>query len=295
MLYGAYVAGLILTYVTKPPVSTTSSRASEHASGTEEMKFRERELSVEESFARMIGHLQNHLFLPLFFASIGFAIVSLRVASTIFGLRAGFQPFLDLWEPTVLWRGIVYSILMCLAKLAVGLPILVYPATMVFVQSLPTWTGRVLSTIGSKCVACLTQVSQRLRRRAAAPPEAEALPSTSIPSADHSSDEKRSHPGDMIQSRRTPLGWSQITASIPPAVFMGVAMVSRGEIGLLIAQLARTGGHGEASESHTSGLLGDEAFLVAIWAILLCTLVGPISVGVVVRRWGPRVTAGIWA
>ena len=69
---------------------------------------------------------------------------------------------------------------------------------------------------------------------------------------------------------------------------MGVAMVSRGEIGLLIAQLGR-------GDSSTAGVLSEEAFLVCIWAILLCTLVGPIGVGLLVRRWGPRVTAGIWA
>ena len=68
---------------------------------------------------------------------------------------------------------------------------------------------------------------------------------------------------------------------------MGIAMVSRGEIGLLIAQLAR-------GDSQSPGLLGDEAFLLCIWAILLCTLVGPIGVGAVVKRWGPRVTSGIW-
>ncbi|KAI0706919.1 Sodium/hydrogen exchanger [Cerioporus squamosus] len=215
VLYGAYVAGLILTYISKPPGPTTSSGSSADASVREDLKFRERELSFEGSFARMIGPLQSYLLLPLFFASIGFAI-----------------PFLDLWQPTVLWRGIVYSVLMCLAKLAVGLPILFYPAT-------------------------------------------------------------------MIQSRkdymRTPSAWQQTTASIPPAVFMGVAMVSRGEIGLLIAQLARTGSDGGSSDPRASGLLGDEAFLVAIWAILLCTLIGPVSVGVVVRKWRPRVTAGTWA
>lgn len=71
---------------------------------------------------------------------------------------------------------------------------------------------------------------------------------------------------------------------------MGVAMVARGEIGLLIAQLAR----GDSSGG-TPGLLGAEPFLLCIWAILLCTLVGPISLGFIVRRWGARVNSGVWA
>lgn len=80
-------------------------------------------------------------------------------------------------------------------------------------------------------------------------------------------------------------------SSLVPAFFMGSAMVARGEIGLLIAQIAK---NGSEHESNGEGLLNDEAFLVCIWAILLCTLVGPISVGFVIRWWGLRVSSGIW-
>ena len=79
VLYGAYVAGLILAYISKPPVPTTSSGDSDDPCVAEELKFRQSELSFEESFARMIGPLQNYLLLPLFFASIGFAIVSYHI------------------------------------------------------------------------------------------------------------------------------------------------------------------------------------------------------------------------
>lgn len=71
---------------------------------------------------------------------------------------------------------------------------------------------------------------------------------------------------------------------------MGVAMIARGEIGLLIAQLART----QSPSSSDRGLLGDEVFLVCIWAILLCTLLSPISLGIIVRRLGHKITQGIW-
>ena len=76
--------------------------------------------------------------------------------------------------------------------------------------------------------------------------------------------------------------------SVVPALFIGTAMVARGEIGLLIAQIAR------GSESLGAGLLGDEAFLVAIWAILLCTLFSPIGVGFIVNRWKSRIVNGMW-
>lgn len=70
-----------------------------------------------------------------------------------------------------------------------------------------------------------------------------------------------------------------------PAAFLGLAMCARGEIGLLIAQIGYT----------ESALLTEEGFLVAIWAILLNTLVGPITVGVLVKRFGSMVKAGRWA
>lgn len=83
-----------------------------------------------------------------------------------------------------------------------------------------------------------------------------------------------------------------LRSALAPAAFMGIAMVSRGEIGLLIAQVARNGTHtgNDASE----GLLGDEAFLVCVWAILLCTLMGPVGVGFLVRRWEGSIRGGIW-
>jgi len=34
----------------------------------------------------------------------------------------------------------------------------------------------------------------------------------------------------------------------------------------------------------SDGTLGEDLFLVLIWAVVLCTLVGPIVVGVVVRK-----------
>ena len=168
------------------------------------------------------------------------------------------------------WRGIVYSVLMTVAKLAVGLPILLYPAIGAFCASIPTR----LRTLA----ASIRKVQPRTNAQAG-----HEKPSVSQDMPD---------PTPASQSD-PPAIWKSTLASLPAAIFIGVAMVSRGEIGLLIAQLARSGSH--SGDGDSSGLLGDEAFLVAIWAILLCTLVGPVSVGVVVRRWGPRVTAGIWA
>lgn len=57
-------------------------------------------------------------------------------------------------------------------------------------------------------------------------------------------------------------------------------MVARGEIGYLIASLA------ESQGIFSNGNTGQpsEIYLVVIWAISICTLVGPIAVGTLVKR-----------
>jgi hypothetical protein len=51
-------------------------------------------------------------------------------------------------------------------------------------------------------------------------------------------------------------------------------MTTRGEIGFLIAAVAQSAGV----------ISPEEIYLVIIWGILLCTLMGPIGVGIIVRR-----------
>lgn len=64
-----------------------------------------------------------------------------------------------------------------------------------------------------------------------------------------------------------------------PTLFLSIAMVARGEIGLIIAQLG--------------GLTG-EPYLVVMWAILLCTVSSAVSVGSLLRRRRSSCTAGVW-
>ena len=76
-----------------------------------------------------------------------------------------------------------------------------------------------------------------------------------------------------------------LLSHIIPACFLGIAMVSRGEIGLLVAQIAH---------DPESSLLEDDTYIIAIWAILLCTLIGPIGTGVVVKRWNKWLQTNTW-
>lgn len=51
-------------------------------------------------------------------------------------------------------------------------------------------------------------------------------------------------------------------------------MVARGEIGLLIIQLGL----------NDTDFLSEEAFLVAVWAIVLNTIIGPVSVTLLLKK-----------
>ena len=59
-------------------------------------------------------------------------------------------------------------------------------------------------------------------------------------------------------------------------------MAARGEIGFLISSVAETKGvfrQGPAAPGAVS-----EIFLIVTWAIVLCTILGPLCVGLLVRR-----------
>ncbi|ORY07313.1 Sodium/hydrogen exchanger [Basidiobolus meristosporus CBS 931.73] len=59
----------------------------------------------------------------------------------------------------------------------------------------------------------------------------------------------------------------------PDGVIVGVAMIARGEIGLVMA-----------SESVKNGMMGESPFIVTVWAIVVCTFVAPLGVA-----WGLKV------
>jgi hypothetical protein len=71
--------------------------------------------------------------------------------------------------------------------------------------------------------------------------------------------------------------------SLYPAAILGTAMSARGEIGFLIASLAETTGV-FSSDISTGSPQSSEIYLVVTWAIVLCTIIGPLSVGTLVNR-----------
>ncbi len=81
-MFGAYLAGLTLTYVARPLELSGSSHQPTEGNVDSENNVTDRTsaLSFEEAYRRMIGPLQNHILAPLFFASIGYAIVRQNIS-----------------------------------------------------------------------------------------------------------------------------------------------------------------------------------------------------------------------
>jgi Kef-type K+ transport system membrane component KefB len=183
MLFGAFLAGAFVS-------GLLGSKA-------REMPEDEGVPTLADSFEHYLGAPQKYVFQPLFFASIGFAI-----------------PFLDLWTGEVIWKGVVYTLLMVFAKLIVGIVV-------------PVWDF----------------ISPRIRKR-----NLEKMP-------------------------------AKATASWAPATLLGACMVARGEIGLLIIQIGL----------NETPFLTQKAFIIGVWAIVLNTIIGPVLVGILLKRAGTTI------
>jgi Kef-type K+ transport system membrane component KefB len=71
------------------------------------------------------------------------------------------------------------------------------------------------------------------------------------------------------------------------AIIVAFAMVSRGEIGFLIASLSRSSGTLTLQQNGVTvgSSTGEDVFLVIVWAVMTCTIIGPVVVGIIVRRY----------
>jgi Kef-type K+ transport system membrane component KefB len=191
VLFGSFLAGTVLSSLPsrhpEGPFVVTSRHHGEESP--------EKTPTFLHTFDKYILDVQRYVLQPLFFASIGFSV-----------------PFLNMWTGEMIWKGIVFSILMVCGKLVVGICV-------------PVWD---LITFGK------------------------SMHSVEEPAA---------------------------IANWAPAALLGTAMVARGEIGLLIIQIGL----------NETPYLSDKAFIIAIWAIVLNTIVGPISVGILLRKFGARI------
>jgi len=216
-LFGSYLAGALLNYVFSCP---------EHES---------RGYSPTKTFTMYILPVLQTIFSPVFFASIGSAL-PIRSLFRVGGSRR------------VVWRGILYALLMIIAKALVGFWMLIWP----HLPSNPWQRGR--------------QVEPRV---------------------EHGTQDRNHNMGEALHERNesttTPLVLEKPVLELAPrhsAQLIGLAMVARGEIALIVAQLAWPLLGGGTSDQES------EPFSVVIWAILVTTISGALGVGLFLQITG---------
>ena len=219
-------------------------------------------LSGKQTFADFYAVAVKMVLIPFFFASIGFAI-----------------PIRDLFSSRVVWRGLIYTLLMLFGKLLTGLWLLRFSKPAVRVPRLLR-----PSNLGWQCWPCNHKhrtTTTVLSAGLCNPPKANSGWCTSGPAS--SAQIGTNAPYTTRPLRPTP-SKPHKPLSLYPAIIIETAMVSRGEIGFLILSVAASKGIFKSSEDVDARKGSSEIFLIAIWAVTLCTVVGPIAVGPYVRR-----------
>ncbi|CDR98867.1 uncharacterized protein SPSC_04442 [Sporisorium scitamineum] len=194
-----------------------------------------------------LGTVQDVILVPFFFSSIGSAI-----------------PVKSMFDGTTVWRGIIFAGLMAFAKVCTG-----------------GW------------VHVADWIELRVTRRACQK-ERQKQGQAGVDAAGGNGPVDVANPIEMQQGNNgtfrsiiindrvaaADLGTEDYSRTDfvesapvwPASLFLGTALMSRGEIGFLVINIAYQG-----------GLLSEQAFNVGIWAIVLNTLVGPVSIGTLMR------------
>lgn len=184
-----------------------------------------------------------------------------------------------MFSGAIVWRGIIYTILMLFGKALCGLWLIRFspPLRDVLVGSCESTFSSLRGVI--RCLPLGRLVHRpKVVKEAAVSPEGEsegrerplcaeeAMAPMSSPVA-----EKRG------KTPAKPL-------SLYPAGIMSCAMIARGEIGFLISSVAESNAIFRGSSDSTTSQEATEMFLIITWAIVLCTIIGPLCVGLLVRR-----------
>ncbi|KAF4944567.1 hypothetical protein FSARC_14638 [Fusarium sarcochroum] len=216
--------------------------------------------SGTEVYHRYFEPAVDRILKPFFFASIGFSV-----------------PITKLFSGPIVWRGIIYTVLMAISKLACGLWLVSFtnPFQVVahLVQRLTPKSKKSFKSLvpGAQCTDNSSPADSRDEDNAAQRvEERDAVPMEPLPDTNAT---------QVSAQVRNSTPRPEKSLSLYPACIVGIGMVARGEIGYLISALAESKGIFGQRDGQPS-----ELFLIVTWAISLCTVIGPISVGLIVNR-----------
>ncbi|EMD00956.1 hypothetical protein BAUCODRAFT_62064 [Baudoinia panamericana UAMH 10762] len=299
-LFAAYLAGATVTWLDslQPAVPTDSMEletmrshgpaskpAPHHAADTDITPRRKNTASLDmKSPAKIVEQVaqtgmnvyQSYfaaavecILIPFFFASIGFSI-----------------PITRMFSGDVVWRGLVYSALMVFGKLLCGLCVMHFAVPVLGPKRLRNLLP-LLPSSGLHWRSFLTKSPRQYK--AAKSGNSTAYSKQERPSPGHVSAQpngtrtRSKAPSPQTTARKTASGARNEPLkprSLYPAAILGTAMVARGEIGFLISSVAES--EGIYGGGDTGG--SSELYLVVTWAVLICTVLGPICVGLLVKR-----------
>lgn len=176
----------------------------------------------------------------------------------------------------IVWKGLVYTLLMMLGKLFCG----------VWLLRLPEKLNPVARKLFCKHIKRPSAAIDKSAAGASADVNTSAAVARDADS--HATGHDLPKPGQALSraDKSRPVRKNVVPAgvkprSIYPASILGCAMMARGEIGFLISSIAESKGvftNGARSSSNS------KIFLCVTWAIMLCTIVGPLAVGLLVQR-----------
>lgn len=173
----------------------------------------------------------------------------------------------------IVWRGVIYTVLMLISKLMCGIWLVPLGKPL---RSFQLLTKKLASQSSKKSTA-LVPGAQCTDTGSTS---AEGNKTTAETAAENLQMNELSETQRTSPVVRNSAPQPEMPVSLYPACIIACGMVARGEIGFLIAALA------ESKGILGGGLDGQpsELFLVVTWAISLCTIIGPICIGLLVSR-----------
>lgn len=185
-----------------------------------------------------------------------------------------------MFERDIVWRGLVYSLLMAFSKLVTGIWLM---RTGLDLSTFFDFGSHVLRSVRSWLSRITSSKSKKSEENGILRPTTRLTANGRVQS-DYGttfSDPPRRSRLSYFRSRSSQ-DESTSSRSLYPASVTGLAMIARGEIGFLISSLAE--GEGIFSRADSRDDQVSAIYLVVTWAIMICTIIGPLALGALVRR-----------
>ena len=115
--------------------------------------------------------------------------------------------------------------------------------------------------------------------------ENKPLPPPAAKDPQHNEEPQRAR---QVSTSDIPQADGKVLSRTRGALLLGIAMVARGEIALIVAQLARPLLLGSGTGDEGSSIVDEEPAAIVMWAILITTFAGAVGVGILLKAWQGR-------